>query len=162
MLNITDGFAWANIRIHRKGNEMGTKARGAPQSHGRRVAGAAPESFSIRSVMAVTMRSRGECLISSMHEKYPDRQSIRLRGYDYSASGAYFITLCTQNRERLFGKIVRGEMHLNAAGRIAQHGWEQIRVHFPHVELDAFVIMPDHVHGIVWINDVAIPGDSGE
>lgn len=86
-----------------------------------------------------------------MRDDLPNRRSIRLPGHDYSRPGAYFITLCTQNREPIFGKIVGGEMHLNAAGIVVDKCWAQIPVHFPHVLLDSFVIMPDHVHGIVWI-----------
>ena len=94
-----------------------------------------------------------ENLISGMSDDIPNRQSIRLPRYDYSRPGAYFITLCTQNRVPLFGKIVAGEMRLNDTGMMAENCWKQIPVHFPHVVLDSFVIMPDHVHGIVWITD---------
>ena len=81
------------------------------------------------------------------------RRSIRLQGYDYTQPGAYFITICTHEREPLFGDVVGGEMHLNDAGRIAEQCWLDIPNHFPHVELDEFVIMPNHVHGILWIVD---------
>ena len=81
------------------------------------------------------------------------RCSIRLSGYDYSRAGAYFITICTQNRQYLFGQIVDGMMRLNDAGGIAQQCWNEIPIHFPHLELDEFVIMPNHVHGIVVITD---------
>ena len=79
------------------------------------------------------------------------RRSIRLRGYDYSLAGAYFMTICTQSRTCLFGEIVNGEMVLNDAGRIAQKCWLDIPTHFPHAELDEFVVMPNHIHGIVVI-----------
>ena len=79
------------------------------------------------------------------------RRSIRLRGYDYSQPGTYFVTICTRNSEYLFGDIVDGEMVLNEAGWIARRGWQDIPVHFPHVELDEWVIMPNHLHGIVTI-----------
>lgn len=77
------------------------------------------------------------------------RRSIRLKGYDYSRSGAYFVTICTQNRECLFGEIVDGKMRLNEPGRILQTTWDALPKHYPHVELDAWIIMPNHVHGIV-------------
>ncbi len=77
------------------------------------------------------------------------RRSIRLKGYDYTHVGAYFVTLCTQNHECLFGEVVDGEMQLNAYGRIVQACWDEIPIHFPNVELDAFVIMPNHIHGII-------------
>jgi putative transposase len=79
------------------------------------------------------------------------RQSIRLKGYDYRQVGAYFITICTQEKACLFGEVVNGEMKLNDAGRIVEHCWLEIPHHFPHVALDAFVVMPNHVHGILWI-----------
>ena len=81
------------------------------------------------------------------------RRSIRLHGYDYSQTGAYFITLCTQNREHRFGEIVNGEMVMHDAGRIVAECWEQIPLHFPDAELDEWVVMPNHVHGIVIITD---------
>jgi putative transposase len=79
------------------------------------------------------------------------RRSIRLKGHDYTQPGAYFVTICTRERECLFGHVVNGEMRLNDAGEIAQRGWEDIPRHFPLVELDAFVIMPNHVHGVIVI-----------
>ena len=79
------------------------------------------------------------------------RRSIRLEGYNYSRPGAYFVTICTRNSEYLFGDIVGGEMVSNEAGWIARRGWQDIPVHFPHVELDEWVIMPNHLHGIVTI-----------
>lgn len=82
-----------------------------------------------------------------------NRRSIRLRGYNYSQAGAYFITVCAQNRERLFGDIADGQMVLNDAGRMATKCWNEIPLHFPDITLDAFVVMPNHVHGILVITD---------
>jgi len=82
------------------------------------------------------------------------RRSIRLQGYDYSQPGIYFITLCTQNHECLFGEILNGEMRLNEFGKMTQQCWLEIPHHFPHVKLDEFVIMPDHIHGIIILNDI--------
>ncbi len=79
------------------------------------------------------------------------RRSIRLPGYDYTQPGAYFVTVVTHERTPMFGDIADGEMRLNDAGRVAQQCWLDIPSHFPHVELDAFIIMPNHVHGILWI-----------
>jgi len=86
------------------------------------------------------------------------RRSIRLM-YGHGApcpnhcqSGSYFVTICTRDRECLFGHMVNGEMRLNDAGEIARRCWEGILDHFPSVELDAFVIMPNHVHGITVIH----------
>ena len=83
------------------------------------------------------------------------RRSIRLKGYDYSQAGAYFITICTQDRACLFGKVVNGEMQLNDAGRMVLAEWNMLPERFPHVVLDAFVVMPNHVHGIVVITNPA-------
>jgi len=79
------------------------------------------------------------------------RRSIRLKGYDYTQPGAYFITICTANRGCLFGEVVKGNMQLNPLGNIARQCWLAIPDHFPHTALDEFIIMPNHVHGIVWI-----------
>jgi putative transposase len=79
------------------------------------------------------------------------RRSIRLKGYDYSSEGAYYVTIVTQGRECLFGEIIDGEVHLNKYGEIVQKWWNEIPIHFPTVELGAFIIMPNHVHGIIFI-----------
>ena len=79
------------------------------------------------------------------------RKSIRLQGYDYSQAGLYFITLCTHDRRPLFGEIVDRTMVLNTAGRIVEKCWCAIPDHFPRVTLDEFVVMPNHVHGIITV-----------
>jgi REP element-mobilizing transposase RayT len=79
------------------------------------------------------------------------RRSIRLKGYDYSQAGAYYVTIVVQGRICLFGEIVNEEMHINEYGEIVQKLWNEIPTHFPNVELGAFVIMPNHVHGIIYI-----------
>lgn len=81
------------------------------------------------------------------------RRSTRLKGYDYSRPGAYFVTIVTQARACLFGDVVGGEMRLNGAGRVAEQCWRDIPIHFPHVTVDAFVVMPNHIHGVLWIVD---------
>ncbi len=80
------------------------------------------------------------------------RRSIRLKGYDYSQPGAYFVTICTKNRKCLFGNVFDGKIILNDAGQIAQKCWSGIPDHYPNVILDEFVIMPNHIHGIIIIN----------
>lgn len=80
------------------------------------------------------------------------RRSIRLKGYDYSQVGAYFITVCAQNRECLFGSVVDGEMRLNGAGTIVADEWLKTTMIRDEIELDEWVVMPNHFHGIVWIN----------
>ena len=77
------------------------------------------------------------------------RHSIRLPKYDYSQAGEYFITICLQNRECLFGEIVNDEMILNDAGRMVSDIWHRIPGHNPGVEIDEFVVMPNHIHGIM-------------
>ncbi len=79
------------------------------------------------------------------------RRSIRLKGYDYTGVGAYFVTICTQDRLHLFGEIVGADMILNDAGHMVENCWNEIPTHFPHMQLDQFVVMPNHVHGILWI-----------
>ena len=81
----------------------------------------------------------------------PARRSIRLLGYDYSQIGQYFITICAYEMRNVFGKIANGAVLLNAIGRIAIDCWREIPEHFAHVELDAFVVMPNHLHGILTI-----------
>ena len=85
--------------------------------------------------------------------KIHHRKSIRLKGYDYSQNGTYFVTLCTQNREYLFGKIEKDEMVLNEAGKGAQLCWYEIPKHYPYVVLDTFIVMPNHIHGIIMIDN---------
>jgi REP element-mobilizing transposase RayT len=77
------------------------------------------------------------------------RRSIRLRGYDYATPGAYFVTICAQNRLRLFGTIVGGVMIRNQAGEMIASLWEALPQRFSAMQLDAFVIMPDHIHAMV-------------
>ncbi len=84
---------------------------------------------------------------------HPGRRSPRLPGYDYAQSGAYFVTICTHQREYWFGDIYNGDMILNAAGKIALTCWRDIPAHFPNATLDVFVVMPNHVHGIIFLDD---------
>jgi len=77
------------------------------------------------------------------------RRSIRLKGYDYSQSGAYFVTIVTQNRERLFGEIVNGSMVLNNAGKMVEKWWYELNNKFPNIKLDGHITMPNHFHGII-------------
>src|SRR5437870_5143153 len=86
------------------------------------------------------------------------RRSIRLKGFDYTQAGAYYITLVTHRREYLFGDIVSGEMRLNDFGRVVRDEWLNTARVRANVELDAFVVMPNHVHGILVIEDHADDG----
>ncbi len=82
------------------------------------------------------------------------KNSLRLRGYDYSSVGAYFVTIVTWQRELLFGDIVDGEMILNEMGEIVRDEWERTPQIRHEVELGAYVVMPNHFHAIVIINDI--------
>lgn len=81
------------------------------------------------------------------------RRSIRLPEYDYSQAGAYYVTIVTWHRECLFGEVVNGEMKLNQFGLVAKQQWEKLPKRFPNIELGAFVVMPNHEHGIIVITD---------
>ena len=81
------------------------------------------------------------------------RRSIRLPEYDYSQPGAYFVTICTQNRPCLFGEVVTAEMVLNDAGRMAWKWWNELNRKFPNLETDVAVVMPNHIHGILMIHE---------
>ena len=88
--------------------------------------------------------------------RFHHRKSIRLADYDYSAEGGYYITIVTQGRVNLFGEIIDGAMQLNEFGKIVWEEWFRTAELRPNVELaeDEFVVMPNHVHGIIWIDDV--------
>jgi len=82
------------------------------------------------------------------------RRSIRLKNYDYSAAGLYFVTICTQHRELRFGDVVDGHIKLSKAGTMVQSIWGELPARFPNIDLDEFVVMPNHFHGILIINPV--------
>ena len=83
-------------------------------------------------------------------QKY-HRRSIRLKGYDYSQPGAYFVTIVTYQREALFGEIMNEEVRLNPLGKLVEKCWLVISTHFPQAKLDEYVIMPNHLHGIIFL-----------
>ena len=85
------------------------------------------------------------------------RRSIRLQGYKYAQPGAYFVTICTQNNAYLFGDVADGGMVLNAAGQMVQGAWDELPANYPGIETDVFIVMPNHVHGILIIQ----PPDTG-
>ena len=78
-------------------------------------------------------------------------ESTRLKGYDYASPGAYYVTICTKNRDQSFGMIDGGKIHLSELGKIAENFWREIPYHFVYAEIDEFVVMPNHGHGIIWI-----------
>jgi len=89
---------------------------------------------------------------------HPDKQRkpLRLLEYDYSVPGAYFVTLCTQNRACLYGEVADETMALNASGKIVDTVWHSLPTHYPNIILDAFVVMPNHVHGILFLHPPTI------
>jgi REP element-mobilizing transposase RayT len=90
---------------------------------------------------------------TSYNREIHHRRSVRLKGYDYSQPGAYFVTVCTWNKECLFGRIVDGEMHLNDYGKVVQEEWLRSAEIRREIMLDEWVIMPNHIHAIVVITD---------
>jgi REP element-mobilizing transposase RayT len=88
-------------------------------------------------------------------------RSIRLKEYDYTQPGGYFITIITFQRECLFGEIVNGEMSLSKFGLVAKHQWEKLPKRFPRIEAGAFVVMPNHAHGVIQIVDESRRGTAG-
>ncbi|WP_371821117.1 hypothetical protein [Chloracidobacterium sp. D] len=89
------------------------------------------------------------------------RRSIRLKDCDYTRMGAYFVTLCTQGRVCLFGEIVAGEMRLNEYGEIVAESWRWLATQYDYVELDEWVVMPNHLHGIIVITGDGRNGSGG-
>jgi putative transposase len=81
------------------------------------------------------------------------RRSIRLRDNDYTQTGAYFVTMVAQDRVGLFGDVIAGEMRLNDAGQMLSAQWNELPQRFPNIELDEFIVMPNHIHGIIVITD---------
>lgn len=95
-----------------------------------------------------------------MQNKFQNKYRIpssRLQTWDYGTNGAYFITICTQNREHFFGVVQNGTMQLSETGKIAEQLWIEIPNQFPFIELGNFVVMPNHVHGLLIINKIVSP-----
>jgi REP element-mobilizing transposase RayT len=82
---------------------------------------------------------------------YPDRQSIRLRSYDYTWPGAYFVTMCTSEQQHLLGSVEQDTVVLSDWGRVVAAQWQAVPAHCAHVRLDEWVIMPNHMHAVLWI-----------
>ena len=95
--------------------------------------------------------------LSIIMKKYNNKyriESVRLKDWDYRNNGAYFITINTGNRKHFFGEIINSEMRLSPIGEYAENFWMEIPNHFPFVELGNFVVMPNHTHGVLIINNV--------
>ena len=96
------------------------------------------------------------CGIMTYYHKYNNKyriQSIRLANWDYRSNGAYFITICTKNRIHYFGEIKNGKMQLSNIGIIADILWCEIKYHIPGIQLREFIVMPNHIHGILILNN---------
>jgi putative transposase len=87
------------------------------------------------------------------------RNSMRLQFYDYSSAGFYFITICVKNREPFLGRIINKEMILSDAGKLVYDFWDKIPDYYSNVLLDEFIVMPDHIHGVLAINEMFNPTD---
>ena len=90
-------------------------------------------------------------MVQRYKPEFPQRRSIRLRGHDYTQPGAYFVTIVTQGHRYVLGDIVTGKILLNDTGRIVSRAWEWLATQYAYVELDGFVVMPNHLHGIIVI-----------
>src|SRR5437867_3978581 len=85
--------------------------------------------------------------------QYKKKKQYRLKGYDYSQHGAYFITICTKNKQDFFGSVIKGKMKLNSVGHFTKNSWEEIPEKFKNAILDEFVVMPNHIHGIIILDN---------
>ena len=89
---------------------------------------------------------------------HPKRKQPRLKEYDYSENGMYFVTICTEGRSRILSHIINGQVFLSEVGEICRSFLDDIPNHYPGVHLDQYVIMPDHIHILLWINEIAGTG----
>ena len=89
---------------------------------------------------------------------YPQRHYSRLNNYDYSSPSAYFVTICTLGKICLFGDIIDSTMKLNQSGLIVESSWKDIPLHYSNVNNDIFIVMPNHIHGIISINGIGRAG----
>jgi len=93
------------------------------------------------------------------NKPYPQRKSPRLQGFDYSRPGAYFVTVCTEDRRHFLGTVVDGVMQPTPAGRMLEDVWFKIVEKYPSVRLDAFIVMPNHIHILIWLTALQRPPD---
>ena len=96
--------------------------------------------------------------LSSYDRTKKHRRFIRLKDYDYCQPGAYFVTTVTRDRACVLGEVVDGAMKLNEYGRIIQAVWDDLPKHYTGIECDAFIVMPNHIHGIIVLIDVSVQG----
>jgi REP element-mobilizing transposase RayT len=107
-------------------------------------------------ILRDTLRKTVETIVTSDLEKamtpLPMRKHVRMRDFEYRTPGAYFFTICLHHRNSLFGMVSNGSMHHNDIGKKIVSIWEMTSMQYPSMEPDSFILMPDHAHGIVWLN----------
>jgi len=108
-----------------------------------------PQNVSIN-IRGINM---GEPIYPALRRRY----SLRLKGYDYSSIGTYYVTICVKDRENIFGEIRRDKIILNENGIIVRDYWNDLKKHFLNIKIGSFVIMPDHIHGIISIVGAGFP-----
>ena len=91
----------------------------------------------------------------------PNRKPTRVPGFDYRDAGPYFVTICEYRRQNRFGQVVDGRICLNAQGQMVHDTWRELAGQFPGIALEAFVVMPNHVHGLVTLDIPAAPARHG-
>jgi putative transposase len=117
----------------------------------------------IGNILDIFVGIENECFTNSIYREivtlYKNKyrvETTRLPNWDYASDGRYFITICTKNRESFFGKIDKGKMILNEYGRIVEQCWFDLINHYRNLQLDAFVIMPNHMHGIMIVDNSVV------
>ena len=100
------------------------------------------------------MKKYGSGICMTYDPKIHHRRSVRYWRYDYTSEGAYFVTVCTHDRVSFFGEVRNGIMGLNELGVMVRRTWDELPIQFPGIGLDEFVVMPNHIHGIIWIREV--------
>jgi putative transposase len=93
-----------------------------------------------------------------LESSYPQRHNIRLPDYNYGWQGAYFVTICTHDKQMIFGDIINGTMRLNPSGEVIDLIWKSIPQHYPEVKNDIFIVMPNHIHGVILIQNLRRAG----
>lgn len=108
-----------------------------------------------------TKRKKSTVMVHRYNPDIHRRRSVRLKSHDYRVAGAYFVTICSFQRECLFGEVIEGGMMLNAVGSAVVTCWQNIPGHFLNVEMDTFVVMPNHFHAVLHITDSTVGAKQG-
>jgi len=106
------------------------------------------------------MSEQSTAAVSHIPAQSQRRKTLRLREYDYTTPGAYFVTICVNNKKPILGKIVGEEIILAKVGEIVREVWHNLPGYYTTIELDEFIVMPNHVHGIIWILGSSPPPDA--